>query len=90
MATDEFERLSDAVTADLRAATRWGTVTFDQDFETFPRGIYCNAAGYVALRDRHGNTKVFTVTEGAILPCAPLRVVASGTTVAADTLIPFW
>lgn len=48
--------------------------------------IYCSAAGDVAAVDKNGTVVVYTVTAGSWLPIMPVRINATATTVAANSL----
>ncbi len=44
------------------------------------RTLFIGGAGVVVLEDANGNTESFTVQDGQILPVAPMKVLATGTT----------
>ena len=50
------------------------------DLAVLPRVIYCAAAGTAVLRDGAGTDLSYALLAGQILPFAPVRVLATGTT----------
>ena len=44
------------------------------------RSLFIGASGDIVLEGADGNTSTFTVQSGQILPCSPVRVLATGTT----------
>ena len=52
------------------------------DLPTRPRALYCNTAGFVAVRDVEGVDFTYAVTPGTILPIRAQRVLETGTTAA--------
>ena len=74
---------SATATGKLGSAKSWYVITPDgnADLNPIPDAIMCTgAAGNVVLKGSDGNNVVFPITTGQILPLAPTRVVATGTT----------
>ena len=83
VATEAKQDASISATGKLGSAKIWYTITPDgnADLNPIPDAIMCTgAAGNVVLKGSDGNNVVFPITTGQILPLAPTRVVATGTT----------
>ncbi|MDK3020136.1 spike base protein, RCAP_Rcc01079 family [Pseudodonghicola flavimaris] len=52
----------------------------DNDLPVRPRYLWCNGAGTAVLRDSAGTDLSYMLGVGQILPFAPVRVMATGTT----------
>ena len=79
------------ISADATApAIRWAQVTPDDavPLDPMPRALFVGGAGTLALEDRTGSVVAWSVPAGMILPVAPLRVRATGTT--ASGIVALW
>jgi len=76
---DAFQNLSSGLEA---PALRHFLITPNdsEDLPTRPRALYCNTAGFVAIRDVDGTDFIYAVTAGMILPIRVQRVLETGTT----------
>lgn len=80
--SDQVWGLDREFASNHRSVTLSNTVDLPQ-----PMLIYCNAAGDVSVADSDNVSLVYTVTAGQVIPVIARRVNATGTTVAANTLI---
>jgi hypothetical protein len=60
------------------------------DLAIQPRAIRCNVAGNVVLRDAGGTNVTYTVVAGEVLLFRATRVLATGTTVSAGSLVGWY
>lgn len=51
-----------------------------EDLPRVPRVIYCEAAGTVVVRDKHGTELSYTLVQGQELVFRGVRIMATGTT----------
>lgn len=65
---------------ELKPATRWETVTASDSTVTDYRSLYVLTDGNLNLEDELGNTEIFPVTTGQVLPVQPKKVMSTSTT----------
>jgi len=73
----------------IQVVTPSDTVDFTPSINAM-LGLYCSAAGNVALVLHDGSVVVVAVVAGAWLPVQVKRVNATSTTVAADSISAYW
>lgn len=76
----------------ISQAESWAVVAPSDaaDLAVVPKALYFSAAGDVKLRGSDGNDVVFTVAAGQTLSVRPVRVLLTGTTVAAGKIIALY
>ena len=72
-------------------AERWAVVAFSDavELDPKPKALRCQAAGDIALEGDDGVVAIFTVAAGEVLEVRPVKVKATGTTVAAGSVIAY-
>lgn len=69
-------------------ASRWISIT-NSDTVEIPadvRSLYVLTSGNLILEDITGNTETFPVTAGQVIPCQPVKILATGSTATALAL----
>lgn len=77
------------MSSEVSPAQSWVSVTASDTTELAPtKSLFIGGAGNIAVQGSDGNSEIFAVTAGYILPVRAVKVLSTGTT--ATSIIAFY